>query len=142
MELIEFVLKVDARRTRLMFTSAVDINNCCPANIEILNADIVIAPTTGFPVRLNVLKLIILTVCVGSRLGPEGLIVEIWRVCVERLTIEDKSLMVLARMVEISSTTDCFARPARLTGAKGEIKNGFALLAMYKFALFLEGSFR
>lgn len=61
-------------------------------------------------------------VCVGSRLGPAGLIVEICRVCVEILTMEDKSLIVLARMVEISSTTDCLARPAKLTGAKGEIK--------------------
>ena len=81
-------------------------------------------------------------VCVGSRLGPEGLMVEICKVCVERLIMEDKSVMVLARMVEISSTTDCFARPAKLTGAKGEIKKGFALLAMYKFALFLDGSLR
>jgi len=50
--------------------------------------------------------------------------------------------MVLARIVEISSTTDCFAKPARLTGAKGEIRKGFALLAIYKLALFLDGSLR
>lgn len=55
---------------------------------------------------------------------------------------EDKSVMVLARILEISSTTDCFARPAKLTGAKGEIKKGLALLAMYKLALFLDGSLR
>ena len=43
--------------------------------------------------------------------------------------------------VEISFTTLVVANPAKLTGAKGEIKNGFELLAMYKFALFLDGSF-
>lgn len=110
--------------------------------MDIVNAFILIAPTNGFPIALNVLKLKILIVCVGSKLGPDGLMVEIWRVCVERLTMEDKSVMVLARMVEISSTTDCFARPAKLTGANGEIKKGLALLAMYKLALFLDGSLR
>lgn len=109
--------------------------------MDIVKVVILMAPTNGFPTTLNVLKSRILIVCVGSKLGPAGLMVEICKVCVERLIIEDKSVMVLARMVEISSTTDCFARPAKLTGAKGEIKKGFALFAMYKLALFLDGSF-
>ena len=44
--------------------------------------------------------------------------------------------------VESSFTTDAFARPARETGAYGDTRKGLELLAIYRLALFLEGSAR